>query len=138
LLRKTNHSIVSISAMKAELERTRERGFAIDDQESMLSAYCVAVPVLDEQDRPVVAISIDGPQVRFNGSQLEAASVALWEAADAIEEKLRIDGRSVAKSTPAASPMSPQAIRRPPRVNASAGAIRTLQNPFSLYKRARW
>lgn len=84
----TENTITSLSAMKSELERTRERGYAIDAQECMLGGYCVAAPILDQRERPVAAISIAGPYVRFHEQHVPAASRALMAATAEISQKL--------------------------------------------------
>jgi IclR family acetate operon transcriptional repressor len=88
----TENCITSLSAMKAELERIRERGFAIDPQESMLGAFCVAAPILDRHQRPVAAISIAGPYVRFNESHAAPAGRELLAATAEISKKLSAAG----------------------------------------------
>lgn len=84
----TEHTITSISALQAELKRIRNSGYAIDNQESMLGAFCVAAPILNTAKAPVGAISIAGPTLRFDPSQLPRASSALRKAAGEIQRKL--------------------------------------------------
>ncbi len=84
----TEHTITSVSALGAELKRVRAAGYALDNQESMLGAYCIAAPILDSAGRPVAAISIAGPIIRFNEADLEAASSALLKAAADIRHQL--------------------------------------------------
>jgi IclR family acetate operon transcriptional repressor len=86
--RQTEHTIVTVSAMKAELERVRKQGYALDAEESMLGAFCVGVPVLDASGAPVLAISISGPTTRFHQAALPEASAALIKAAAEIRAKL--------------------------------------------------
>ncbi len=86
--RVTEHTLETLSALRADLKRTRERGYAIDDQESMIGAYCVAAPILDSNENPVAAISIAAPNVRLNHVQEEAVSAALLDSAAAIAGKL--------------------------------------------------
>ncbi len=86
--RVTEHTLETVTALKAELEKTRERGYAIDDQESMLGAYCVAAPILDSNEHPIAAMSIAAPNVRLNRAHAGEVSAVLLEAAAAIADKL--------------------------------------------------
>ena len=63
---RTPHSITTIPALWKELELTRERGFATDDQESELGVNCVAVPVqLDPGLAPAGAVSVSAIAFRM-------------------------------------------------------------------------
>uniref|UniRef100_UPI003EB6AA54 IclR family transcriptional regulator domain-containing protein n=1 Tax=Halarchaeum sp. P4 TaxID=3421639 RepID=UPI003EB6AA54 len=55
----------------AELERTRERGYAIDDEERLPGLRCVAAPVLGDAGGVLGAVSIAGPTNRFRGERFE-------------------------------------------------------------------
>ena len=89
MMKYTEHTITSIGALRAELKRIRSIGYAIDNQESMLGAFCVAAPILDAALHPVGAISIAGPALRFDHSHLPQASSALRKAAAEIQRMLR-------------------------------------------------
>ena len=52
-------------ALARELAATRERGFAIDDEEHAEGLFCVAAPVWDENGEPWAAISLAGPTSRL-------------------------------------------------------------------------
>jgi len=84
----TAHTITSLSALQADLKRIRTIGYALDDQESMLGAFCVAVPILNASRHPVAAISVAGPIVRFNESHLAKVSDAIFKVAAEIRKKL--------------------------------------------------
>lgn len=84
----TQYTITSISALQTELKRVRSTGYAVDNQESTLGAFCVAVPILNVARQPVGAMSIAGPMLRFDHSQLPQVSAALWKAAGEIQSKL--------------------------------------------------
>jgi DNA-binding IclR family transcriptional regulator len=84
----TERTITSIGALQTELKRIRSTGYAVDNQESMVGAFCVAVPVLNTGQQPVGAISIAGPKLRFDDSQLPHVSSALRKAAGEIQRKL--------------------------------------------------
>ncbi|MDJ1433638.1 IclR family transcriptional regulator [Halostagnicola sp. A-GB9-2] len=68
-----------------ELERTRERGYAIDDEENFEGLRCVAAPVRDG-DSVMGAISITGPSSRFTDERLhDDLSKYVMRAANVIE-----------------------------------------------------
>lgn len=54
----TPQSITNIDQLVKELEAIRQRGYAIDDRESMDSVHCVAVPIRDHTGYAVAAISV--------------------------------------------------------------------------------
>jgi IclR family transcriptional regulator, KDG regulon repressor len=54
----TSFTIVDADALCEELRRTRERGYATDEQEAVLGVCCVSAPVRDHTNRVVAAISL--------------------------------------------------------------------------------
>jgi IclR family acetate operon transcriptional repressor len=62
---RTPNTITDLKQFMAELDRVRQHGYAIDDEEEELGVVCLAVPII-EGDRPVAAISISGPAGRLN------------------------------------------------------------------------
>lgn len=84
----TPATITTLAAMKKELEIVRRQGFAVDREESMAGAFCVAAPVLDGACTPVAALSISAPTTRFNESTLPEAAAALLEAVAEIRSRL--------------------------------------------------
>ena len=57
-------------ALRAEMEKTRRRGYAVDDEELEEGLRCIAVPVLDAQRLPVAAVSVSGPSFRVTAQKL--------------------------------------------------------------------
>jgi DNA-binding IclR family transcriptional regulator len=57
----TKNTIRNVEALFVELERTRRRRYAFDNQEATLGIVCVAVPVYDHTNSSVAAISIASP-----------------------------------------------------------------------------
>jgi len=96
--RVTAHTLDTLSALKTDLEKTRERGHAIDDQESMLGGYCVAVPILNGAGQPIAAMSIAAPNVRLNEAHVKAVSAALKDAVAAITAKLNASSPAPTKA----------------------------------------
>ena len=73
----TPTTITSISTLKTELEKIREQGYAIDDEELDPGVRCVAVPIRDYTRRIVGAVSISGPSMRFSDERIEKELIPL-------------------------------------------------------------
>jgi IclR family acetate operon transcriptional repressor len=62
----TKRTLVTPQKLVADLEDTRRRGFAIDDEEREYGVRCAAAPVLDYMGRCMAAISVSGPSTRIS------------------------------------------------------------------------
>ncbi|UFU07928.1 IclR family transcriptional regulator [Ruania halotolerans] len=65
----TPSTITTREALRAELEATRARGYAIDDRELEPEVRCLAAVVRDHRDHPVAAISVGGPYQRISARE---------------------------------------------------------------------
>jgi DNA-binding IclR family transcriptional regulator len=81
---KTPRTITSVAALWKELETTRARGFAVDDQENEVGVNCVAVPVRLGPDAAVGAVSVSALAFRLPLDQLVSR---VPEMIDVIEEQ---------------------------------------------------
>jgi len=66
LPRLTDKSISSIGALMIELEVTRQRGWAIDDEETTPGVCCLAVPVVERPAEPAayaVSVTLEKPRL---------------------------------------------------------------------------
>ncbi|GAA1019701.1 IclR family transcriptional regulator [Acrocarpospora pleiomorpha] len=73
----TRYTITSRAALEAELDRTRKRGYAIDEQENSLGLRCYAV-ALHYAEPPVDAISVSIPLARLTTEgELEVVAIML-------------------------------------------------------------
>ncbi len=68
----THRTIANAEGLRAEIEKTRRRGYAVDDEELEEGLRCIAVPILDAQRQPVGAVSISGPSFRVTAQKLPA------------------------------------------------------------------
>ena len=78
----TDHTIVSVPALLEEFERTRERGYGVDDEEFAVGLRCLAVPIRDLDGKAVAAISVSMPTPRYSRAAAANARAALAEAAE--------------------------------------------------------
>ena len=68
----THRTISTPEALRVEIEKSRRRGYAIDDEELEEGLRCIAVPLLDAQRQPVAAVSVSGPSFRVTAQKLPA------------------------------------------------------------------
>ncbi len=66
---RTPHTLTSPEALRAELERVRGQGFAIDDQENEVGVRCAGAPIFDYTGKVIGAISVSGPASRLTKQQ---------------------------------------------------------------------
>lgn len=67
----TDRSITDEAALFEELDRVRDRGYAVDDEERLRGLRCVAVPIRTSDERVLGAVSISSPRSRMKGERLE-------------------------------------------------------------------
>lgn len=85
----TEQTMTERDELWTKLEAVRKRGVAFDREERISGLFCVAVPILDDQRRPVGAISVSGPKSRMEGERLESKlPKRLESAANVIELNL--------------------------------------------------
>jgi DNA-binding IclR family transcriptional regulator len=88
LARRTERTIVTLGAMRAELERVRERQFAIDDEENERNIRCVGSAVVDHRGRPAGAVSVSALTVELGYDDALALGPRVVAAARALSEAL--------------------------------------------------
>jgi len=64
LTKYTEHTVLSLADLSEDLRLTRERGFAISEQEFENDIHAVAAPILDSSGYPVAVIAVVGPFVQ--------------------------------------------------------------------------
>ncbi len=64
LERYTESTIVDREALRLELERIRQRGWAIDNEERTPGMRCIAAPIFNQFGEAIAGISLSGPSVR--------------------------------------------------------------------------
>ena len=85
----TPQTICSVEELKKDLVKVHRRGYALDDEEAVHGARCVAVPILSRDRKVIAGISISGPKVRVAKRKVAGFAVMLQQAADAIALRLK-------------------------------------------------
>lgn len=88
LQRFTAHTLTAPQALLDDLERTRARGWAFDDEERTEGMRCVAAPVFDAMGEAVAGLSISGPVSRVTTDAVPDMGAAVAEAARSLSAAL--------------------------------------------------
>ncbi len=88
LIAQTKNTLTSIRELEAEFTRIRRLGYAWDREEYIPGICCIAVPVLNDQDRVVAAVSVQGPATRLKSTTVCEFLPAMREAAEQVSQTL--------------------------------------------------
>lgn len=87
---RTEHTITSRDELYAELDRTRDRGYAVDDQGYTDGMRSIGKAVYGPDETLIGALSVSGPTYRVDGLVLEQeVPNALEDVVTELEETLR-------------------------------------------------
>ncbi len=67
----TTRTLTTHKALESEITASRNRGYAVDDEEFTPGIRCVAGPVFDEHGAMIAAIGVSGPTVRIDDARFE-------------------------------------------------------------------
>ncbi|WP_242088561.1 IclR family transcriptional regulator [Curtobacterium sp. DN_7.5] len=84
----TAHTITDDVRWRHEVDRTRGRGYGIDDRENEPDIRCVAAPVLDHTNQVVGAMSISGLASRFPAAAVRELGAGVVRTAQEISVAL--------------------------------------------------
>jgi IclR family acetate operon transcriptional repressor len=91
----TPNTIVGTDELARDLERARNRGYAVDDEESVEGLRCVGAAIFNHGGAAEYAISVSGPKSRMPYQRTEEVGAALIEAAAAISRSLGAPARDL-------------------------------------------
>ena len=85
----TEHTVLTAEQLRTELDRVREAGYSIVDQELEAGLRSLAAPIRDESGAVIAAVNISTQSARYTAAQIEADLVpAVRATADAITADL--------------------------------------------------
>ncbi len=84
----TDKTLNSPEKLFAELAETRNRGWAIDDEERTPGMRCVAAPIFNEYGEAIAGLSVSGPTVRIPDERLGELGPAVKRAAEEITRSI--------------------------------------------------
>lgn len=83
-------TITSVPKLREELERTRTRGYSIDDEGAIEGVRCVAAPILSPPGRLLAALAIQAPAVRMPHKRLRSLAPVVQAAAEEIAQLIPV------------------------------------------------
>lgn len=84
----TPKTITDPEKLFAELDKVRNQGYAVDDEENEIGGRCVAVPIFDHTGKVVAAVSISAPTARLPLSDVPQVGAMVRETAKTISRNL--------------------------------------------------
>ncbi len=84
----TDYTITDQNVLAAELEKVRQDGYAMDNEEIEPGLRCVAAPIFDHRKNPQYAMSLSFPYGRLQGYNAEEVKRDLLECTALISKKL--------------------------------------------------
>jgi len=80
----TSHTITDRVALREELERVRDRGWSVSDEELALGVRSVASPVFDPAGWVSAAVGVGAPSEKLARTDLDGIAAAVRATADAL------------------------------------------------------
>ena len=87
----TPHTLSTVDDLIKELELTRQRGYALEHEETNLMVNCIAVS-LDYNNAPIAALSVSMPTFRISEEKEKEVVQILWKAKHRIEAHFQVYG----------------------------------------------
>ena len=88
LPRRTPHTITDRAALITELQRSAERGYAVDDEEDNEGVACIGACVYDRSGKVIGAISVTGLKPRDWDARQKTLAAAVMRVAATISQQL--------------------------------------------------
>ncbi|MGF7396456.1 IclR family transcriptional regulator [Thermoanaerobacterium thermosaccharolyticum] len=88
LTKYTKNTITDFDSLKEELEKIRECGYAVDNEEFMDGLKCIAAPIFNSKGNVEASLSISGPVSRMNGCEYDKAIKSILEVTMTISRLL--------------------------------------------------
>lgn len=85
----TEHTLVTSDALRKNIEKVKNQGYAVDDEEFDLGVRCVAAPVFDYREKVIGSIGISGPMTRMTNTKLSTCAELVVQISKALSEKMR-------------------------------------------------
>lgn len=86
IIRYTENTITSFDAFMDDVQLTRSRGYAIDNEEQEIGVRCIAAAIIDYTGNPVAAVCISASTHNMDDDRIRLLTPALLSAANNISK----------------------------------------------------
>ena len=80
----TPKTISNMAQLRAELDKVRRQGYAVDNEEALLGCRCVSAPIFKSDGVAIGALSVSGPVARVSLARVPAVAKQAKAAARAV------------------------------------------------------
>jgi DNA-binding IclR family transcriptional regulator len=94
LVPRTPKTITSTDKFLKALAAVRQRGCAVENEESELGMVCIAAPIRDDTGAVVAAVGIAGPETRLSKRAVASIAPHVITAADLVSARLGYRARA--------------------------------------------
>jgi DNA-binding IclR family transcriptional regulator len=102
--RVTPKTIANIVQLRAELDRVRRQGYAVDNEEALVGCRCVSAPILNSDKVAIGALSVSGPVARVSLAHVPGLARLVKTAANAVSTAMGFAPRGRTHGSPRTSP----------------------------------
>ncbi len=102
--RVTPKTITNIFQLRAELDKVRRQGYAVDNEEALLGCRCVSAPILNNDKVAIGALSVAGPVARVTPADVPGLAKVVKTAANAVSTAMGFSPRGRTPGSPRPSP----------------------------------
>jgi DNA-binding IclR family transcriptional regulator len=92
LKKRTPKTITTMTRLLADLERVKDQGYAVDDEENSLGARCLGAPVFDVTGNVTAALGASGTLTQVDEASMPRLAEAVKETARRITRQLHRTG----------------------------------------------
>ncbi len=100
LIKCAPRTIIDPAALRIELDRVRDNGYAVDDEEYEEGLRCVGAPIVGHTGHVVAAIGIGGPVTRVTPARVSELAQLVIDAANGLSKRMGSEQSGAYGSTP--------------------------------------
>lgn len=98
-VKQTENTITNEHDFKKELQKVKEQGFAMDDEENEPGVCCVAVPVRNHSGEVIASVSLSMPEPRAKTEELDQVIEYMKDLSSNVSTELGYDSLKLGKAS---------------------------------------